>query len=102
ILRVIAGFGIVAERARAGLGREDAGEDFEQRGFAGAIRANEHDALAALGLKIQAAIDHVITISMVNPGESDDALTAPLRLRELEINLALVIDRRLHFVHALD
>src|SRR5262249_27776731 len=56
----------------------------------------------ALGLKVQAAINHVLAVSMVNGGKLDYALAAALRLGKLEINLALVVDRRLHFLHAVD
>ena len=93
ILRVVAGLDVVAERARAGLRREHAGEDLQQGGFARAVRPDQHDALAALGLEVHAAIDHVLAVGVVDVLQLDDLEPAALRLRELEIELAVVARR---------
>ena len=51
VLGIVAGFDVVTERALALLRSQNAGEDFQQGGFAGAIGADQHDALAAFGLE---------------------------------------------------
>lgn len=62
MLGEVADLHVVAEFARAALGRERAGEQLDERGFARAIRADEHRALAALGLKLQPAVDREIAV----------------------------------------
>ena len=102
VLGIVAGFDVVAERARAGLRLEHAGQNLQQGGFARAIRADEHDALAALGLEIHAAIDHVFAVGMVDVLQRDDPQAAALRLGKLEIELAIFASRRVDLLHALD
>src|SRR5262249_4561205 len=58
--------------------------------------------LSALGLKIHTSVDDSLAIGVVNIGQLDDALPAALRFRELKIDVAPILDRRLDFFHALD
>ena len=51
ILREVTDLHVVPEFARAALHRQDAGEQLQQRRFAGAVRADQHGALAALRLE---------------------------------------------------
>ena len=53
VLGEVAGDDVAAELARAALDRDDAGEDFEERGFARAVGADEDDALAAFGGEVE-------------------------------------------------
>jgi hypothetical protein len=66
VLREVAGDDVAAEVARAALDGDDAGEDLEQRGLAGAVGADEHDALAALGLEVEIAIDDVVAVGLLD------------------------------------
>ena len=90
--------------ARALLRLKHAAENFQQRGFARAVRADEHDALAAFGLEIDNGRDkrHVARRKPVDVFQRDDLVTAALRLRKGEADLAVVARRRFDFVHALD
>ena len=54
ILRVVTDFYVQAQLARAALDGKHAGEQLEQRGFARAVRADQHDALFAFGFEIHA------------------------------------------------
>src|ERR1043166_182013 len=102
VLGVVTAFDVVAESALAGGGREDAGEDFQEGGFAGAVGADEDGALAALGLKGDAAINGVAAVSKVDVLELDDALATAFGLGKVEVELAVVGGGCLDFVHALD
>jgi hypothetical protein len=53
VLREIAGLGVVAELAFARQRLQHIGQQFEQRGFARAVRPHEHDALAAFASKFR-------------------------------------------------
>ena len=53
VLREVADLHVVTDFARAALQGERAAEQLDERGFARAVRADEHGALAALGFKIQ-------------------------------------------------
>ena len=59
VLREVAGDDIAAEIALTALDFDDAGENFEERGFAGAVGADEDDALAALGGEVEIAVNDV-------------------------------------------
>ena len=99
ILRVVSGFDVVAEFAFARLRRDVGRENLQQGGFSGAVRPDQHDALPALRLKFQAAINHVLPIGEINVLDPDDALAAALRLREGKTDLAFVAGRRFDFFH---
>src|SRR5207249_6770116 len=71
-------------------------------GFAGPVGADEHDALAALGLEIHAAIDDVGAVGVVDIFERDDFEPAAPGLGELEINFAVVAGGCLDLVHPFD
>ena len=81
--------------ADAALDGDLAGEDLEQGGLARAVGADEHRALAALELEVQALVDHVLAVGLADPGEAHDAQAGAGRLREaegdaLEVLLGLV------------
>src|SRR5439155_8960987 len=80
----------------------DAGEEFQERGVASAIRADEDDALAASGLKIDASINGHVSIGMVDVFEFDDFDSTALRLGEIEIDFAVVAGRGFDLFHAID
>src|SRR5262249_38883880 len=62
---------VVMERDRARFAREQAGESLEERGLAGAIGAEEGDALAALHLEgdVVERRDAIVTHREVRDGE---------------------------------
>ena len=84
MLREIAVFRVVAELAHARLRLENFGEQFEQRGFARAVRPDQHDALAAFGLEIKAVVNQFFAVAKLDFLQRDDALAAALRLRKTE------------------
>ena len=102
ILRVVAGLGVVAERALARLRREHAPENLQQRGFARPVRPHQHDALAALRLETHAAVHHAFAVGKVDVLQLDRPEPAALRLGEPEIQLAVVALGRFDLVHTLN
>src|SRR5205807_3209999 len=62
----------------------------------------EHGALAALSLKIHAAIIDVAAVGLVDAFKLDDLEAAALGLGKIEIELAVLAGRRLDFVHAVN
>ena len=102
VLGVVTGFHVQAELARAGLDRQDPREELEQRRFPRAVRADEHDPLAALGLEVHAPVDDVLTVRVMDVLQLDHAPAAALGLRELEADRAAIADGSLNLLHALD
>src|ERR1043166_293009 len=130
ILRVVTGLGVVTEFARAGLRLEHAAENFQQRGFARAIRPDEHDALSAFRDEINAAINVMrcsgvsaegrilaseswraavfrlaatrYAVRVMNVLQRNNLEPAALRLRKGEADFAVLTARRFNFFHALD
>ena len=88
VLREVAGDDVAAEVALAALDLDDAGEDFEERGFAGAVGADEDDALAALGGEVEIAVNDVRAVGLADVFQVDDLQAGARRLRELEVHLA--------------
>ena len=90
-------------RARPAARSSTPAEQLKQRGFAGAVRADQHGALAALGLEVDPAINHIFAIGVM------DALRrvitrSPLRggCGKAEMDRLLRRLGRLDFVHPLD
>jgi hypothetical protein len=84
----VAGDDVAAEFARAALDVDDTGEDFEERGFAGAVGTDEHDALAALGGEVEVFVNDVVAVGLPDVFELDDLEAGARGLRELEVHLA--------------
>ena len=61
MLGEVANSNIVTQDSLALLNGQDASEELEQCGFAGAVRADEDRALTTLSLKVQASIDGEIS-----------------------------------------
>ena len=66
VLAEVADLGIAAVSKFAFLELDFAGKDFEEGGFAGAVRADEGDAFATLDLEVEAAIDDMIAVGHVD------------------------------------
>ncbi len=66
--------------------------------------ADEHDALAALGLEVEVAVDDVVAVGLLDVFQRDDLQAGARRLREAEIDLLEVLPRLLDgdFLEALD
>ena len=94
VLREIAGLRVVTVLEQAGLRLEDFREQLEQRGFAGAVRSDQHDALAALGLEMKSVVNQFFAVAELDFLQRDDALAAALRLRKPEADRRPVIVRR--------
>src|SRR2546423_13682349 len=77
-------------------------QEFQEGGFASAIRPHQHDALSAFGLKMNASINHIWPIGMMKVFERDDFQSTPLRLWEREFDLALVSGGRFDLFHPFD
>ena len=109
MLREVAGLRVVTEPAFARLRLQHAGQQFQQRGFARAVRPDQHDALPALGLEIQIFVNEFgraglllvlgalasrrrdagaprrgKLVTKLHVLQRDDAMAAALRLRETE------------------
>ena len=68
------------------LGMDHAGQDFQEGGFPRAIGADQHDALAAFGLEIHAAVNDVLAVGVVDVFEGDDLQAAAPGLRKVEFD----------------
>ena len=88
VLGEVAGDDVAAEFAGAALGRDDVGEDFEEGRFAGAVGADEDDALAAFAGEVEVLVDDVLAVGLLDVGEGDDLEAGARGLRELEVHLA--------------
>jgi hypothetical protein len=75
-----------AEFAGAALDGDDAGEDFEKGGFAGAVGADEDEALAALGGEVEIPIHDVIAVGLLDVFQLDDFEAGARRLGKAEVN----------------
>ncbi len=93
---------VVAEFARARLQRQHARQQFEQGGFARAVRANQHRALTALGFEIQFAIHHQIAVGVIHLGEPNCSHTAARRLRKAKVHGLFPTERRFNLLHPVD
>ena len=103
VLREIARRHIVAEHALARLRREHAGQQLEQRRFARAVRTDQHRALAALGLEIQAPVDpQRLAVAEIDVLQRDDALAGTRRLGEAEFDRLLRVERGVDALHAVE
>ena len=95
VLGEVTGDDVAAEFARAALDGDDAGEDFEERGFAGAVGSDEDDALAALGGEVEVFVNDVVAVGLPDVFELDDLEAGARGLRELEVHLAQLFGRLL-------
>jgi hypothetical protein len=84
MLREVAVLRVVTMLAHAPCGLQNIGEQFQQRGFAGAVRSDQHDALVALHLEINAVVNQFFAVAELDFLQRDDALAAALRLRKTE------------------
>lgn len=82
----VTGNDVAAEFVCAAVDREDAGEDFEERRFAGTIGANEDDALAAFGGEVEITIYDVIAVGLLDVFEVDDFEAGARWLGEFEVH----------------
>ena len=85
MLRVVAELGGVAGLALAAIDGDLAGEDLEQGGLAGAVGADEHDAVAALDGEVEVLVDALFAVGLADFGELDDFLVGARRLGEGEL-----------------
>ena len=85
-----------------GLRRQVARQQLEQGGLAGAVGSDQHRAVAPLRFELEAGVNHVLPVGEIHPFESDDPLTALLRLRECKINRRRRLLRRVDLLHAVD
>ncbi len=92
----------MAQLAFAALQRDRLRQQLEQRGFARAVGADQHDPLAPLGFKLHARVNHVWSVGVMNVLQRDDPLAAPLRLRKLDLHLAPVLVGQFDLLHAID
>ena len=99
MLREIAGLGVVTVLEHARLRLENFREQLEQRGFARAIRPDQHRALAAFGFEMDSVVNQFLAIAEFDFLQCDDAVAAALRLRKTETDRRPAAVRRLdHFL----
>ena len=84
MLREVAELEVCAELALAFLERDLASEELDERGFARAIRTDEHGALATLDFEVEAFVHLLGAVGLVDVVQGNEALAAALRLREVE------------------
>ncbi len=84
MLAVVADFGVVAGLAFALLEFDDAGEDFEEGGFAGAVGSDEDGAFAAFYFEVEAVVNFVRAVGHVDAFQADGALAAARGRGDLE------------------
>ena len=84
---------VAAFLAEAAVDRDDAGEDLEQRGLAGAVGADEHRALAAFALEVEVLVDDVVAVGLPDVLELHHLQARAGRLREAELDLLQVVLR---------
>ena len=81
---------IVTGGALAGFKRQIASEDFQQRGFASTIRADEHDPLAAFNPDMEILINHMVAVGLPHTFQAHHPLSTADRLRKLEMHCRLI------------
>ena len=101
VLREVGDLDVAAQLAMAALEWQDPSEDLEQGRLAGAIRADERHLLAALQLQVEALIDDVVAVLLVNVAERDDGAAGAWRLRKAELDALGSGRRHDHAVDAL-
>src|SRR5581483_6758875 len=70
-----------AEFDLARVGLHPAGDDFEQRGFARAVRADHADAVAALELVAEITDQHAVAIALADIAQAQDFAPEPRRFK---------------------
>ncbi len=86
ILREVIGLGVVAQGEFARGQRLGAGQQLDQRRFAGAVDAHQRHAVAALDDEIDAGKDLVIAVALGDVLEFGHDAPARLRLRKAEVD----------------
>src|SRR6202011_3994613 len=81
-------FDVGAEPDGAGIGRVGAGEHFDQRGLADAVRPDNADAVAALDADREAVDDLARPVSPADVLRFDDKLAGLFRFRGGEVGIA--------------
>lgn len=85
VLGVVADFGGVSGFDFAGFDGEEAGEDFDEGGFAGAVGTDEDDAVSAFDGEVEVFVDAFAGVGLADFFEFDDLLVRAGRLGEGEI-----------------
>src|SRR6218665_1105926 len=102
MLTEVAYLRVVPEIAHTFLELYHARQNLQQRGFARAIRPDQHRALAALNREIETAINLMRAVGHVNPLQRRRALPATRRLWDVKAERLLGRLRLLDQLHALD
>ena len=82
---------VAAFLAEAAVDRDDAGEDLEEGGLAGAVGADEHRTLAAFALEVEVLVDDVFTVGLLYVLELHHLEAGAGRLGEAELDLLQVV-----------
>ena len=93
---------IMSKFARSGLDRQNAGQKFQERRFAGAIRTDQNGALISVNGTIELPVDDGLTVGVVNLLELENLAAAPFRLRKAKGHMAFGGIWHLDFVHPID
>lgn len=102
VLGEVADDAVVAGADGAALWFEHAAKKFEEGGFAGAVGADEDDALTAFRLEVNALVNFGVAISEVHVFERDGALASARRLGEADAHAPFGVLRCFDFFHAFD
>ncbi|MFM1945087.1 MAG: hypothetical protein RI897_4069 [Verrucomicrobiota bacterium] len=102
VLAEVANFGVMAEVTITLLAIDDAGEDFEEGGFTGAVGADEYDPFTAFDDEVEAGVDLVVAVGHMDIVEADGALSAARGVGDLEADGFAWGDGFFDEFHALD
>ncbi len=102
VLAEVAELGVETEFAVAFLELENAGDDFEERAFSGAVGSDEHGAFAAFDVEGECFVDFEVPVGHVDVVERHDFGSAADGLRNHESERFAWGERLLDEFHALD
>ena len=102
VLAEVADLGIAAEGALAFLKLHHAGEDFNERGLAGAVWSNEGYPLTALDEEVEVSVNDMLAVGHLDSLEHGGALSTALGLGDSETEGFFWRFGALDFFHPLD
>ena len=88
MLGVVVNGHVRAQCPLAPLERQHAGQDLQQRRLAGAVLADQGQPLAPLHRDVDARVDDVVAVGLVDAGQRGHAAAGARRLRKREVHLA--------------
>ena len=91
VLGVVGHAHVGAQVAGAGGGRLQAGEEFHERGLAGAVGADECHVLAAVELEVDVAVDVLVAVGLGYALQAHDHVAGARRIGELKVDVLVAL-----------